>query len=474
MLNKLRNFSKTKLATVLVGIIIIPFVFWGMGGVFQGGNTNNIAKIKNISISTKDFFEHINSIGISEEVISKNIDKGVLKEILNDLLAKKFIQLEIKKLGIIINDENLLELITNNKNFLDDNKKFSRLKYEKFLLENNVTAAEFEKRLKKRELEKILFDFYSAGLHVPKYLADFYNYDENRNIEVEYVSLENNYKKKTEFSKKEIMDYLDKNVEQFKRDFIDIKYAKLTPENLIGAADYNEEYYRIIDEIENDILNKDNLENLFQIYKEVEINEIKNLSEINVEKDLQGIFDYKNSDSIQILDKEDFYLVFKNKNYRKDLPNLDDKFFEELKELLYQKNKFDYNQKLFSKIFDKKFNEDDFNNHVEDKNKYKKSKIKSIKDNNIFEINSIKLIYSMPVESFLIVTDDKENVYLLKILNMTNTKLNEDKKEYKEILLLTKDKIKNEIYSSYDQYLNNSYKVEINQNTLTRTENYFK
>ncbi len=80
----------------------------------------------------------------------------------------------------------------------------------------------------------------------------------------------------------------------------------------------------------------------------------------------------------------------------------------------------------------------------------------------------------MPVESFLIVTDDKENVYLLKILNMTNIKLNEDKKEYKEILLLTKDKIKNEIYSSYDQYLNNSYKVEINQNTLTRTENYFK
>ena len=55
MLNKLRYFSKTKLATVLVAIIIIPFVFWGMGGVFQGGNSNNIAKIKNVSISTQDF-----------------------------------------------------------------------------------------------------------------------------------------------------------------------------------------------------------------------------------------------------------------------------------------------------------------------------------------------------------------------------------------------------------------------------------
>ena len=121
MLNKLRNFTKTKLATVLIGIIIIPFVFWGMGGVFQGGNTNNIAKIKNVNISTEDFFDHIRSLGINEEIISKNIENNILTEILNDLLAKKFIELEIKKLGININDKSLLLIIKNNKNFLDEN-----------------------------------------------------------------------------------------------------------------------------------------------------------------------------------------------------------------------------------------------------------------------------------------------------------------------------------------------------------------
>ena len=84
MLNKLRNFTKTKLATVLIGIIIIPFVFWGMGGVFQGGNTNNIAKIKNVNISTEDFFDHIRSLGINEEIISKNIENNILTEILNE------------------------------------------------------------------------------------------------------------------------------------------------------------------------------------------------------------------------------------------------------------------------------------------------------------------------------------------------------------------------------------------------------
>ena len=128
MLNKLRYFSKTKLATVLVAIIIIPFVFWGMGGVFQGGNSNNIAKIKNVSISTQDFFEHVRSLGLNEEIISKNIDNGIIKELLNDLLAKKFIELEIKKLGITLNDKSLINLIKKNKNFLDEDKNFNRVK----------------------------------------------------------------------------------------------------------------------------------------------------------------------------------------------------------------------------------------------------------------------------------------------------------------------------------------------------------
>ena len=52
MISSLRNFAKTKLAAVFVGIIILPFVFWGMGGMFSSGNTNNIAKINNNSIST--------------------------------------------------------------------------------------------------------------------------------------------------------------------------------------------------------------------------------------------------------------------------------------------------------------------------------------------------------------------------------------------------------------------------------------
>ena len=45
MLNNIRKFAKTKFAGILIGLIIIPFVFWGMGGTFSSGNKNNLASL---------------------------------------------------------------------------------------------------------------------------------------------------------------------------------------------------------------------------------------------------------------------------------------------------------------------------------------------------------------------------------------------------------------------------------------------
>ena len=55
MLNKLKNFSKSKLGAVVVFIVALPFVFFGMGSVFQNKDTNNVAKI-NIKYALKFLF----------------------------------------------------------------------------------------------------------------------------------------------------------------------------------------------------------------------------------------------------------------------------------------------------------------------------------------------------------------------------------------------------------------------------------
>ena len=79
MISSFRNFAKTKFAGILVFIMIIPFVFWGMGSMFSSGNTNNIAKINKTSISTQEYIDYLNSSGIPQETIKKNLNSEVQK-----------------------------------------------------------------------------------------------------------------------------------------------------------------------------------------------------------------------------------------------------------------------------------------------------------------------------------------------------------------------------------------------------------
>ena len=99
MLNKLRGFSKSKLAGVFVAIIIIPFVFWGMGNVFSGGNTNNIAKIDNLAISNKEFINNINQLRINPEYIKENLQNNILENLLSEMISNKILSMEIDSIN---------------------------------------------------------------------------------------------------------------------------------------------------------------------------------------------------------------------------------------------------------------------------------------------------------------------------------------------------------------------------------------
>ena len=157
MIGSLRNFAKTKLAGVLVFIIIIPFVFWGMGSMFNSGNTNNIAKINKTNISTQDFIDYLNTSGVNRKTIQEKMNEGILEELLSILVSTTLLDLEIQDFDIIVSEQTLIRKIKNNKSFLDKNNIFQRTEYEKFLLTNNMSAPAFEIALSDREKQKQLF-----------------------------------------------------------------------------------------------------------------------------------------------------------------------------------------------------------------------------------------------------------------------------------------------------------------------------
>ncbi len=196
MISNFRNFAKTKFAGVLVFLMIIPFVFWGMGGMFSSGNTNTIAKINKTNISTQEFIDYLNGSNIPQKTIKENLENNIIEELLSSLVSTTLLDLEIDDNDLSISKITLLKKIKQNKNFLDEEGNFQRTKYEKFLLENNQSAPQFEQRLIKRELQKNLFDYIGAGTVSPSFLIKKLYEEENTKLEIDFISLENFYKKK--------------------------------------------------------------------------------------------------------------------------------------------------------------------------------------------------------------------------------------------------------------------------------------
>ena len=111
MISSFRNFAKTKFAGLLVFIMIIPFVFWGMGSMFSSGNTNTLAKINKTNISTQEFVDYVNTSNIPQETIRKNLNNGIIEELLSGLVSRTLLELEVIDYDLIISKETLSQKI---------------------------------------------------------------------------------------------------------------------------------------------------------------------------------------------------------------------------------------------------------------------------------------------------------------------------------------------------------------------------
>jgi len=473
MLNKLRNFSKGKLAGVLVGIIIIPFVFWGMGSVFSGGNTNSIAKINNHNISTQNFSDFINNSNITSEYIAENINNNILEKLLTQLVSDTLIDLEINELQISISDKILAKKIKNQTSFKDENNVFSRTKYEKFLLESNLSSVQFEQEIKNNEIKKELFKYIGGGIKSPFFLTNKTYNEKLKKVEIEYLDLNSIYINKKEFSLNDLKKHLNENEERFFIEKIDISLIKITPNELNGETEFSEDFFNKIDEIEDLISNNNTINDIAKKYN-LKIRTVEKYHpKKNGEDLLDEIYKKRNIQVLELLDKNDYFLLYEIKNLKKILPDIENKdFLLSLREDLYERKKYNIHADLMKKIQKKEFTNEDFSNLS--KGNINNLTINSIEDINKFTSDSINLIYSLGINNFSLVSDIDNNIYLVKIKNVYKNSLSKNNEEVKKFVNQSNNKLRDNLYNSYDFLLNEKYDIDINQNTLDRMKNYFK
>ncbi|MDB4081762.1 SurA N-terminal domain-containing protein [Candidatus Pelagibacter sp.] len=473
MINPFKNFTKKKIGgLILIFVIIIAFGFGGFGGGFNTGNQNNIAKINNTNISTQDFMDYLNQSGLSEQVIKENIDKNIIEELLSSLVSMTLLNLEIKDLNLVLSQEIIAERLKKNNNFQDENGKFQRTLYEKFLLTNSMSAAMYELKLKNNALQKELFTYISGGAKSPKFLIDKYFVENNRKLDVEYVNLNNFYKKTNEFNNEEIEIFINENSEKLKQDFIDFSYVIITPKKIIGLDEFNQAFFDAIDEIDNKISKNIDFKTIID---ELKIKPITKKDYINLEnkETIENKIYNSRNDKIEILEDNGMFIFYQIDKISSKLPGLNnEKFTKQIKNLLFQKDKFEFNKNILDQLNKKEFNETSFNKLAD--GLVEKIQLVSIKDTSKFEVNSIQILYSLPINTFTMIADKKNNVFVAKVTGYEDIKIYENSDKFNAISNEASAENRNGILKSYDYLINNKYKVIVNEKTLDRVKNYFK
>ena len=473
MINPFKNFSKKKIGgLLLIFVIIIAFGFGGFGGGFSTGNQNNIAKINNTNISTQDFMDYLNESGLSQKVIKENIDKNIIEELLSTLVSTTLLDLEIEELNLSITEDVLIKKIKNNKNFHDENGLFKRTLYEKFLLTNNSSAPMFEIRLKNNELQKQLFTYISGGTKTPEFLINKFYKENNKKLDIEYINLNIFYKKNEMFTDNDIKFFVEENAEKLKQDYIDFSYVEISPKKLLGVDEFNQAFFDKVDDIENQISKNIDFK---IIVKNLDMSPTEVNSYINLDnkKIVENMIYNSRNDKIEILENDGAYVLYNIDNSISKLPDLENPIFkEQITNLLFQKEKYEFNKNILEKINKKTFNQASFNELG--KNNIKEIKLDSIKDTKKFEANSIQILYSLPINSFTLIANKENDVFIAKTVQYEENNINKNSANFEKISSEEGAQSKNNILKSYDLFLNNRYQVVVNEKTLERVKNYFK
>ena len=484
MSTSIGKLSKSFFIKLLVGIIILPFVFWGMGDVFRGGNQNVIATIDSKKVSTQEFVNYFGRLNLDEEKI-KNLPKtDLMEKVLSEYIGRKVMALEIEKSGITINDKSLRDIIKNDKLFFKDNK-FSRTEYEKFLLNSNVTAPTFEQNIVEQESRRQFLSFLAGGITIPNILIENEFNKENQTKTIKYINLEKYYSSKKP-SQKKIKELYDKNKNIFIEEFKSVQYAEINPQIISGNTEYDKAFFKQLDTLENKVLDGQSFEeaskeNNLKIIKIKSINGSKKDKSDKKIKDLSDnlfkkIFTIKNEKSPEVLKVDGKYFLAEIESIeRVNKPMDDSDVLKTINAQINFQNKIKNNSSIIKDISMGGFDEAKMEKFANDNNlDLKEYKILNLKQNEIFTEGFIKRIFLTKDGEIDLITDSTlTKSFLILAVKTQYKKITKNSNEFEQYEAKARLNLVNKIYRTFDENLNKKYKVELNKRTIDRVKNSF-
>ncbi len=253
MLQIFRNKAQSSFALIIVAIIILVFVFWGVGTNLLDNNPSALV-VNGHEISFADFQQAYNNASerMSQQ-LGGNMPKGIgdiiKKQVINQLIQNALVRQGAAEMGIVVSNEDVRKQIESMPQFQQDGK-FSLSRYKELLAGSRMTPTQFEERVKKDQLTQLAIQRISnfAALSGDFEIDEIYR-QINEQVAVSYATFSpEEYEKDIVIDEKEFATWFDKQKNRYKTDpelnfrYITFLFNEISEKITISEDKINEYY----------------------------------------------------------------------------------------------------------------------------------------------------------------------------------------------------------------------------------------
>ena len=179
MLNTIRRRAGSWVVKALLLLLVASFAIWGIGDVFYGGGQNpTVATVGESEISSVELSEAFNQrLNNLQRRLGNTIDReqaiqlGVMQAALQDLIARRLMDLRAQDMGLRVSQDTLLEEITGNPMFRTAGQ-FDRSLFDQVLMANGMSEEGYLAALRQDLAREMLTGSLTGPLSAPEPLVD--------------------------------------------------------------------------------------------------------------------------------------------------------------------------------------------------------------------------------------------------------------------------------------------------------------
>lgn len=224
MLDLLRRKAQSPTLQATIVIIILVFVFWGVGN--KGGNgPNTVLTVNDTPISYQEYQKAYNQMmdeyrkkfgGEIPDALLKSLN--IKEQVVQQLVDRTLILQEAENLGIHVSDQEIREAIEKISSF-QVNGVFNVNTYREILNSSRLTVANFEAGIRNDLLaHKVLVALSGFGLAPEFDLQARFNY-ENEEMKLEYASFQADaFRKDVTISDEELQKFYDEHKSDYQKE----------------------------------------------------------------------------------------------------------------------------------------------------------------------------------------------------------------------------------------------------------------